>query len=76
MACSLYPLALQQAEATPYRLPSPLNCDTITAESAPLDEALGPDLDIPPSLENPSALDRSTEFAKDGSVQIDCGLGK
>lgn len=64
------PPALVAAEATPYRLPSPLNCETIAAEIAPLDEALGPDLDIPPSLENPSALERSTEFAKEGSVAL------
>ena len=64
------PVALTQAEAQPYRSPSPLSCRAIESEVAALDAALGPDLDSLPTAENPSVLERSADVARGASVSL------
>lgn len=62
------PVVLLEARDRPYQMPAPLTCREIASLIEPLDEALGPDLDLPPSDENPSLLDRSGNLAT-GAVQ-------
>ena len=57
------PNALLDAIDAPYTLPRPFDCPEIAAEVAPLDDALGPDLDKPASASNPSLLQRGGTLA-------------
>jgi hypothetical protein len=57
------PPVLLEAMDRPYMLPNPRTCEAVAAQVRPLDEALGPDLDAPPSLENPSAIERGKDAA-------------
>jgi hypothetical protein len=41
------PPVLQKAREEPYLVPAPLNCETLAAGIAELDDALGPDVDAP-----------------------------
>src|SRR5580704_18007541 len=50
--------ALLHAIDAPYARPRPQTCPEIIAEVAPLDDALGPDLDRPATPDNPSLLQR------------------
>lgn len=59
------PQVLLEAMDRPYVPPYPSNCREIANQVRPLDEALGPDLDAPPSTDNPSALERGGEVAGD-----------
>ena len=57
------PAVLLEAMDRPYVLPDPKTCRAIADLVRPLDEALGPDLDAPPTLDNPSAIERGTDAA-------------
>ena len=52
------PPVLLDALDAPYTLPAPATCTEIAALVRPLDEALGPDLDMDVSTEDPSLLAR------------------
>src|SRR4051812_40506886 len=47
------PEALLDALDAPYGLPRPMTCAEIAAEVRPLDDALGPDLDLEYDVANP-----------------------
>ena len=64
------PPVLLEAMDRPYVPPSPMNCREIANQVRPLDEALGPDLDAPPSTDNPSALERGGEAAGDAMANV------
>ena len=64
------PTVLLDAMDAPYSLPNPLTCREIAAQVRPLDEALGPDLDAPPSLDDPSLLERGEEAARGAGVAV------
>ena len=57
------PAVLLEAMDRPYVLPDPKTCRAIADLVRPLDEALGPDLDAPPTLDNPSAIERGKDAA-------------
>ncbi|MDB5454142.1 MAG: hypothetical protein JWO33_2720 [Caulobacteraceae bacterium] len=59
------PPVLLEAMDRPYVPPQPLTCREVINQIRPLDEALGPDLDAPPSLDNPSAMERNGVMAGD-----------
>ena len=61
---------LLDAMDAPYSLPSPLTCREIAAQVRPLDEALGPDLDAAPSLDDPSLIERGEEAARGAGVAV------
>lgn len=52
------PEALLDALDAPYSLPRPLTCAEIAADVRPLDDALGPDLDMEYDVANPGMLER------------------
>ena len=59
------PPVLLEAMDRPYVPPEPMTCREVINRIRPLDEALGPDLDAPPSIDNPSAMERSGTLAGD-----------
>ncbi|MBG6081216.1 hypothetical protein IWX58_002903 [Rubrivivax gelatinosus] len=61
------PEALHAARKGPYRLAPDTSCASSAAEIAALDEALGPDLDAPPSAER-GLLERGGDIAGDTAV--------
>ena len=62
------PDVLLDAIDAPYARPRPVTCLEIAAEVAPLDDALGADLDRPPSKSNPGLLQRGGNLAGDAAV--------
>ena len=62
------PDALLDAMDAPYARPRPLTCLEITAEIAPLNDALGPDLDLPSTPSNPGLIQRGTGLAGDAAI--------
>jgi len=62
------PDVLLDAIDAPYARPRPVTCIEIAAEIAPLDDALGADLDRPPTKANPGLLHRGGGFASDTAV--------
>ena len=63
------PDVLLDAIDAPYARPRPITCMEIGAELAPLDDALGADLDRPPSKTNPGLIQRSGTFAGNSAVE-------
>jgi hypothetical protein len=63
------PDVLLDAIDAPYARPRPDTCIEIAAELAPLDDALGADLDRPPSKTNPGLIQRGGSFA--GNTAVD-----
>jgi len=59
------PDSLLDAIDAPYARPRPMTCLEIAAEVAPLDDALGPDLDKPATADNPSLLQRGGVLGRD-----------
>ncbi len=59
------PDSLLDAIDAPYARPRPMTCSELAAEIAPLDEALGPDLDRPVTADNPSLLQRGGVLGRD-----------
>lgn len=57
------PPALLAAREAPYARPKPYTCAQIAKEIAPLDEALGADLDQPPSTGDPDMLEHDAKAA-------------
>jgi hypothetical protein len=57
------PETLLDALDAPYSLPKPLTCSEIAAEVRPLDDALGPDLDMEFDANNPGMLARGHGLA-------------
>ena len=64
------PDVLLDAIDAPYARPRPLTCLEISAEIAPLDDALGADLDQPPSKTNPGLIQRGGNLAGDTAVDV------
>lgn len=62
------PEILAAAQRGPYALPSAQDCQSLTTEITALDEALGPDLDAPPSEADHGLLERGTELASGAAV--------
>jgi len=62
------PDVLLDAVDAPYARPRPMTCLEITAEIDPLNEALGPDLDVPTTANNPGLLQRGGGMAGDMAV--------
>jgi len=59
------PDVLRAAAAAPYAMPADASCAGLTAGIRALDEVLGPDLDSPPSPNNPGLLERGEGAATD-----------
>ena len=57
------PPVLLEAMDRPYVPPAPMTCREVANQIRPLDDALGPDLDAPPSIDDPSALERGGAMA-------------
>lgn len=62
------PDSLLDAVDAPYARPRPLTCPEVAAEIAPLDDALGPDLDRPVNSRNVGLLQRGETMAGDAAV--------
>ena len=62
------PDVLLDAIDAPYARPRPVTCMEIAAEIAPLDDALGADLDRPPTKTNPGLVHRGGNLAGDTAV--------
>ena len=58
---SKIPIVLLQAVADPYARPQPVTCESLSADLAKLDDALGPDFDTPKQVR--SNMDKSASFA-------------
>jgi hypothetical protein len=58
---SKIPVVLLQAVADPYARPQPVTCESLAADLAKLDDALGPDFDVPKAPR--SNMDKSASFA-------------
>lgn len=72
---AVIPEVLQAAQKSPYGPPDApppggadgRGCAPLQAEIDALDEALGPDLDTPPSPDNPGLIERGTTLATDAA---------
>ncbi len=62
------PTVLLQAEANPYDLRNLTQCRPIAAEIARLDDALGPDLDEPPSPDGRFISERAADAASQAAL--------
>jgi len=62
------PAVLAQAQKAPYAVPAEASCTALAAELHALDEALGPDLDAPPTPGNPGLIERGSDAAGDAAV--------
>ncbi|HYD80529.1 MAG TPA: hypothetical protein VEC06_12035 [Paucimonas sp.] len=59
---------LEQAKKEPYALPSERGCADLAAQIGKLDEALGPDLDAPPSESEHGLLERGGDTLEDSAI--------
>ena len=64
---SKIPKVLLEAAADPYARPQPVTCETLSAELARLDDALGPDFDAPKAPR--SKMDQSASFAANAGAK-------
>ena len=62
------PPILLDAALSPYLAPPVITCDTLAAAIAPLDEALGTDLDTPPTPLNQGLPERGSVLAGDAAI--------
>lgn len=62
------PPVLERASKEPYAYPADRSCDALTAEVRKLDEALGPDLDVPPSASNPGLIERGSDVVENSAL--------
>ena len=62
------PPVLAEALKAPYRPPSAPGCEVIAAEVTQLEAVLGADLDVPPSPNRPSLLERGSSAAGEAAV--------
>jgi hypothetical protein len=62
------PEALVRAQKNPYLRPNDPTCAVLSAEVLTLDDALGPDLDLPQTATNPSLIERGTAEAGDAAI--------
>ena len=62
------PPILLEAAIAPYASPPSLTCKGIAAQIAPLDDALGADLDVPITTSNQGLLERGTVLTGDAAV--------
>jgi hypothetical protein len=74
---SKIPPVLLEALADPYARPNPMSCLEIKALIAPLDEALGPDMDAPKvDKANPGLIADSREFVTDEAMKAAVGAAQ
>lgn len=57
------PPVLRAAQRAPYEVPADRACPALAGQVRSLDEALGPDLDTPPSADNPGLIERGGDAA-------------
>lgn len=57
------PPVLKAAQRAPYEVPSDRACPALGTQVRALDDALGPDLDTPPSADNPGLIERGGDAA-------------
>lgn len=62
------PPILLDAALWPYSAPPVITCETLAAAIAPLDAALGADLDTAPTALNPGLLERGSVLAGDAAI--------
>ncbi len=62
------PPVLAEAVKAPYKAPAEAGCDAIATEVAQLEAVLGADLDVPPSAQRPSLLERGGQAAGEAAV--------
>lgn len=62
------PEVLQDAQQAPYRLSTERTCGSLAHEIKALDDALGPDIDAPPSEASRGLLERGADEASDAAV--------
>ena len=62
------PEVLAAAQRSPYALPAEADCLALASEIKAFDEALGPDLDAPPSEAHRGLLERGTEATSGAAV--------
>ena len=67
------PEVLAAAQRGPYALPVEPDCPALASEIKALDEALGPDLDAPPSEAHRGLLERGTEATTGAAVSLAAG---
>jgi hypothetical protein len=74
---SKIPPILLEALADPYARPNPMTCIEIRALIAPLDEALGPDMDAPKvNKADPGLIADSREFVTDEAMKAAVGAAQ
>jgi len=61
------PAVLEAAVKAPYALPSQRDCPALANEVRALDDALGADLDTPPTAANPGLVERGTNMVGDAA---------
>ena len=64
---SKIPVVLRESVADPYARPQPLTCDALAADLTRLDDALGPDFDMPKAQH--STMDRGASFAANAGAK-------
>jgi hypothetical protein len=62
------PEVLLESQKGPYVAPAEASCTALAAEVKKLDAALGPDLDVPPSPNNPGLVERGSGVAGDAAI--------
>ncbi len=62
------PQVLKTAQKKPYALPDNRSCAALGADIAALDDALGADLDIPPTPEDSGLIESGTGFVGDAAI--------
>ena len=62
------PPVLQAARRAPYAVPSDGSCPAIGRDVEALDAVLGPDLDTPPTADNPGLIERGADAAGNAAV--------
>ena len=70
------PPVLLEALDDPYKRPSPATCAEITALVKPLNEALGADIDDPPSEDDRDLIDKGRDAAEDGALGFVAGAAQ
>jgi hypothetical protein len=62
------PPLLAEAHKAPYQRPADTACAALAAQVKALDEVLGPDLDTPPTANDPGLIERGSQVATDSAA--------
>lgn len=70
------PPVLLEALEDPYAKPSPMTCPEIAARLRPLNEALGADIDEPPSGDDRDLIDKGRDAVDEGAIGLVAGAAQ